>query len=176
MHQSFETPALSHWGIPGANRGFHLVFTWFRFLARPVARFFLTGRCDPTRRRTKQGWRHKSWGGGGGGGVWLGCLRLHQEGSEKHGYFWSLCVSQSFKSLKVTFLQRDYCIFAIPENDKVNVTIKKEKQNSWKSVLFARFAAWSLCIIMRFPFAKLKSPWVLLRNRSTTSFRSMNVR
>ena len=42
---------------------------------RPVAMFFFTGRCDPTRRRTKWGRRGESLGGGGGGN--FGCLRLN---------------------------------------------------------------------------------------------------
>ena len=50
---------------------------------------YFTGRCDPTRRRTKRCQRRKSLGWGE-----LGCLRLHLEHFEKLG------ISQTFNLQK----------------------------------------------------------------------------
>ena len=55
--------------------------------AGPQSGFF-TGRCDPARKRTKT----SLWVGG-----LLGCLRLHHNCFEKHGYFLSLSIAQSLQ-------------------------------------------------------------------------------
>ena len=74
---------MAGWGGGGArrkeqwfSRAKQLLCMYFTFaVSRPVARFFFTGRCHPTSRRTKRGRRRKSIYGGERGG--FDCPRLH---------------------------------------------------------------------------------------------------
>ena len=70
--------------------------------SRPVVRFFLLEGATL--------WPNEAGGitlgGGGRGGGMLGCLRLHHHCFEKHGYFWSLGIAQSFKLQKWFFFSK----------------------------------------------------------------------
>ena len=152
--------------------------------SRPVVRFFLLEGATL--------WPNEAGGislGGGRGEGMLGCLRLRHHSFEKHGYFWSLGIAQSFKLQKWffffkestvnslysghcqdlellsslsrvhnsgTLFQSNICNLSFPgicfimvstrqfRRKTTSISLFRKKIESSKSLLFARFAAWSL--------------------------------
>ena len=86
-----------------------------RYNHRPVARFF-TGRCDPTMRRTKRGWRRKSRGRG-----WGRVARLSKTAWRALWKTWVLLIGwhfSIFETAKNILFFNIHFLFAILEKNK----------------------------------------------------------
>ena len=122
--------------------------------------FFFAGRCNPTRRRTAQVSR-----GGGGDKVVIDCIA---------SFLNNMGISQTFKIQKWFFFKESTLFYSFLECQCHYFTkmVERGLQNLYYSLGLHRI----IIICNSIVFQAQELPWVLLRNRWTTSFRFMYVR